>query len=556
MSLSTDRRRAPGGATGVTSIAEFGKLNVWEPIAVLVLLATLAVTGAGWFSADEVPVAQQVGRLASDGTWSVDVDPTAAAVDPDHRFHLLARSDRIEGEVVPYAKHPLYPLLLWPFGAAGPARLPFAVAALAGVAGAVAVSASLRWSRPAFWMAVLGTTLPFHVGVLWAHAPAFGLTGLAALGLCRATEVDRRVRRRWMLVASVALALAVLLRTEALLLGVAVTVALLWRDRADLRQAWSLAVMPAIGAGLAFVVEPWLIELLAGPRSGGSALVATGRDLSVAGRISVLRIMLLEPSVTDAGRAVLRLLGLVLLFTGAGLARSRFDSQRVTVGISVGAVGCYGIAFGAGAAPGLLVAMPLVALAGILVVATRRSGAPVFVIAFGVFASLVVATSYDSGGGGDWGGRYLFVGIPLILVGLVPTLTAAATDPRFRPLLAAAALATLVVQAEVAVDHYSRGSTVEVVDAVAATAAAELNADPDAVVAVSDERLARFLYDRGLRGASFHVPAVWEGEFDELLDRAGVDRIVWIDLGSVGADRPGRLVETHGSVAMRTLVRR
>lgn len=529
---------------------------VWEPIVLLVLLATLAVTGDGWFSADEVPVAQQVSRLTEDGTWSVDVDPAATAIDPEHRFHLLARTDRIDGTVVPYAKHPLYPLLLWPFGAAGPERLPFVVAALAGVGGAVAVSASLRWSRPAFWMAVLGTTLPFHVGVLWAHAPAFGLTGLAALGLSRAADVDRGARRRWVVVASVALAMAVLLRTEALLLGVAVTVALLWRDRADLRRAGSLALLPAIGAGLAFLVEPTLIEVLAGSRSGGSALIASGRDLSVAGRISVLRIMLLEPSVTDAGRAALRLLGLVLLFAGAGLARSRTGSQRAIAGISAGAVGCYAIAFGTGAAPGLLVAMPLVALAGILMVATRRSGAPFFVVAFGVFGSLVVATSYDSGGGGDWGSRYLFVGVPLLLVGLVPTLTAAATDRRLRPLVAAAALATLAVQAEVAVDHYSRESTVEVVDAVRATAATELDADPDAVVAVSDERLARFLYDRGLRGASFHVPADWENEFDELLDRAGVTRIVWIDLGPADQDRPGRLIETHGSVAIRTLVRR
>ncbi|MBT8241680.1 MAG: hypothetical protein KJN63_10675 [Acidimicrobiia bacterium] len=122
--------------------------------------------------------------------------------------------------------------------------------------------------------------------------------------------------------------------------------------------------------------------------------------------------------------------------------------------------------------------------------------------------------------------------------------------------LATAAACALIVHAGLLNDLVNRSDTVETVDSVASTIERTLSSDTGTVAAVSDERLSRFLYDRGVRGPVFHVPPLGEDRFFDLDGLDQIDRVVWVDVGSVGDARPGELVVTHGSVSIRTEVHR
>ncbi len=129
-------------------------------------------------------------------------------------------------------------------------------------------------------------------------------------------------------------------------------------------------------------------------------------------------------------------------------------------------------------------------------------------------------------------------------------------DERGRAVLLAASVCAACVHVGVVNDILGRDATVETVDMVAATVRTEVSNDSQLIVAVSDERLSRFLYDRGVRGRVFHVPPELEGEFLDLQSIRSADRLLWIDLPEEGESRPGSVIETHGSVTIRTEVRR
>jgi hypothetical protein len=263
----------------------------------------------------------------------------------------------------------------------------------------------------------------------------------------------------------------------------------------------------------------------------------------------------IEPTVDVPSAGRLLLPGLLLLVGASVLAsRGRLPDRPLLLVLAAG-VAMYLPAVVSGPVPGFFVAMPLLTIA-LPWLRFSSTFDVVAVTAVGIFGAAVVATSYDQAGGGDWGARYLLIAVPFLLLLVHPALMRMLATGGGRAVVVAGIAAAVLVQAGVLVDVAGRGDTVAVVDDVAATIADLRAADPGLVVAVSDERLSRFLYDRGLRGPSFHVAVEREDGFEGLLENSGTERIAWVDLESTGLDRDGELVETHGSVTIRTAVRR
>jgi hypothetical protein len=310
-----------------------------------------------------------------------------------------------------------------------------------------------------------------------------------------------------------------------------------------------------VGA-MVYLGEPLLRGLLLGSSAVPTSIPSTRAGQHLLGaRLEVLRIMSIEPTAGGSIAGRLLLPGLLLLVGAAVLAsrgRSAGRPLRLVLGIGVA---MYLPAVASGPVPGFFVAMPLLAVA-VPWLRISSSFDAVAATTVGVFGVAVVATSYDQAGGGDWGARYLLVAVPFLLLLVHPALGRMIGTDAGKAVLAAGIAAAVLVQVGVLLDVADRGETVDVVDDVAATMVSLRETDPGLVVAVSDERLSRFLYDRGVRGPSFHVPLDRQDEFKLLLDDAGIGTLAWIDLAGAGVDRGGRLVETHGSVTIRTAVRR
>ncbi|NNF54450.1 MAG: hypothetical protein HKN03_08410 [Acidimicrobiales bacterium] len=520
-----------------------------------VLLLAAAFTTTGWFSADEVVMRQQSTALASTGSWVVPGNTAADAIDPDRQFVLLARSDSAGTEIVPYGKHPALPATLSVFErmAGNPGR--YLPAVLAALAAALFVSASSGWSRLGFWLVGLSSPLLFHVTVLWGHAHALGFSTLALYGVHRVCR-----RRAPDAVGAVSLVAGIvgasLMRSEGLLLGAAVGLAFIVIAAVSKANRYLAALSPlpfaaAIGV---YLGEPVLREWLIGG-SPSPLGPSTGDGLTLASRLSVARIMLIQPSLSGSALGSLRLVGLILLVIASGAAlRRAISADRLRLLALLGAAG-FVLAFAEGPSPALLVTVPLLVVALPWATFTTAFNQVLGVVTVS-FTLAVILTSYDNAGGGDWGARYLFIVVPFLAAMALPAVQRAWLDPRGRSVVVSAAVAAAAMQGGVVLDLMQRDQTVATVDDVAETIRRHTSRQSDWVVAVSDERLARFLYDRGLRGASFFVPLDQEEEFLDLLDLAGADRIIWVDLGSDGDERDVEPSETHGSVSIRTVVRR
>ena len=517
-------------------------------IAIASLLVVVVALTTGWFSADEVVMRKQSDALVA-GSWTVEFNGDAAELDPDSSFALLARSDRIGNEIAPYTKHPAAPVLF----AAGTRLVGASGLYVPGLLSLLATSMlfarRFHWSPVGLWAPVLATTSLFHLSVVWAHLPALVL----ATGACLASFGGKEpLTTRRAFLASFAVVGVALLRSEGLLLGAALSVGLLFsvppQPKARVRT-----ILPLLGALTAYVAEPLARELLFGSAASPlNAPIAYSEASSVVGsRLSVLRVMLIEPSITG-GLGQARLIGLILLVAGSLAVRRRMlgpNSAKAIVGL---AAGMYLVGVFESPIPGLLVAMPALAAALPWISLERRADRGV-AVASAAFAGAVILTSYDNAGGGDWGARYLFIGVPLLLLLVIPAIERMRVTTSGATVVVGLVACALVVQVGIVADIIGRGDTVQTVESVRQSIEAEVALDPGLVVAVSDERLSRFLYDQGLRGRSFHVPSEREDEFDRLV---GPRRVLWVDLGAQAESRTGQTVATAGSVVIRTEVRR
>lgn len=450
----TARRQAvarSGGRLGAAWTAP-----VWAHLAALsvVLVCLMGVVGtSASFSADEGAAILQATSLAEGRGWVVE--HPLPEVDPQGVNYPLELSERGPKGWVPYGKHPLYALLL--AGAHGLGGVPAMVllslagtVAAAGLAGALARRLDPGLVRPAIWVVGLSSPLLFDGYLVIAHT--LGAALAAAATLATIVAIERR-SVRWALAVVPAVAGCVLLRNEGLFMGVALAVvagAVAVRRR-DGRAAAAVAALALVAGGGAHLLDRfWTARVVGGGAVGGSAAPGAGESLGlVEGRVQGLVVTWLTPSYGGrplTGLALFTMLGAIAF--GAYTVHRRPTEGRLIIGSAVvaGAAAVLALLAGPGnVVPGLLLAFPLLA-AGLLLISRRTLGSTSARIVGGVpllFALAVLATQYAKGGGGEWGGRYFALAIPVV----VPFILLALRQQRDRlaPHVARVAVAGLVV---------------------------------------------------------------------------------------------------------------
>jgi hypothetical protein len=415
----------------------------------------MAVVGTSTsFSADEGAAVVQATSLSEGGGWTVP--HPAPEVDPDGVNYPLEFSERGPDGWAPYAKHPVYPLLL-----AGAHRLGGVAAmvllsllgtvAAAGLAGALARRLDPALARPAVWVVGLASPLFFDGYLLIAHTLGAALAAAAVLAAVAA--VDRRSVPVALGVAP-AVAGCVLLRSEGLFVAAALAAVagvVVLKQREGRLAAAVVALGAAVAGGGAFLLDRlWSARLVGSVAATGTAAPAAGDSLGlVEGRIQGFVVTWLTPSYGGRPLTGLALLAMLaaIAFCAVTVRRQPGDERRITRSAAVAAAAAaVALLTGTGnVVPGLLLAFPL-ASAGLLLVSRHTLRSTTARMAAGVsslFVAAVVATQYAKGGGGEWGGRYFALVIPVA----VPVLLLALRDQRDRlaPRVGRMAVAGLVV---------------------------------------------------------------------------------------------------------------
>lgn len=438
---------------------------VWAHLAALgiILLALVPLVGTGSsLSADEGAAIVQAQSLAGGDGWIVE--HPAPELDPTGAHYPLELTEQGSKGRAPFAKHPVYALLL-----AGADRVGATAAmvllslggtlAAAGLAAALARRVDPSLGRPTVWVVGLASPLLFDGFLVIAHT--LGAAAATAAVLFAVVAVERRK-----LVVALGvipcIAVAVLLRNEAVffalgLAAAAAVVALRLRSRAR-----ATALLVAAGALIAAVGahfgERFWVRRLVGPvvapiaTATGSAATGSGGGGFVNGRIRAFLLTWLRPGYTGPRQLTLALTVMVIaVAVGAYVVRRHPGDRRVIVVLCSVAAGAAVLAVATkptNIVPGLLVAFPLM-LAGLLLIRRNQlqtTAAQIGAVTFAVFALAVLATQYTKGGSGEWGGRYFALGLPVLVPVLLLALreTGRALAPVTRR-YATASLATITV---------------------------------------------------------------------------------------------------------------
>lgn len=398
-------------------------LRVHVAALAVVLLALVPVIGThASLSADEGAAIVQAKSLSRGEGWIV-AHP-APQVDPTGIDYPFENADHGARGVAPYAKHPLYPVLLASAGRLGGVT-GMILLSLAGTLVAASLSALMArrldpaLAVPTLWVVGLGSPLLFDGFLAMGHAVGAALAVGAVLLAWRAVE-----RRSVAATAALAptVAAGVLLRTEFVFLALALAAAVGIVGLLGRRVVFpALVAGTAVAAGAAARLgeHAWVARIL-GPAvaaPGGPAALPSG---GLAGRVHGFVITWLTPGYGATGsnqRALLAALA------GVGLAalvvRYRPSEARVVVALSVTAAVAALLALAIqpdNVVPGLLVAFPLLA-AGLLSLRPTHvasSAARLAAATSGLFALAVIATQYQRGGSGEWGGRYFALAVPVV----------------------------------------------------------------------------------------------------------------------------------------------
>ena len=407
-----------------------GSIGVHALGLALVLIALVPLLGrSAQFSADEGAAMAQARLLSEDRGWALDhplpvLDPTNEAFP----LEFADPVDRADGgpAAAPFAKHPSYAVLL-AFADRWGGTTGMVLTSVLGTLLA-ALLAALLASRfepdlgpPTLWVTGLATPLFVDGWVVIAHTLGAALVAGAVLAVL---GVHRRQAAGPLLWVVVTMAGAVLLRNEAVLMGVALVVAtagLAWHTRRWLTGAAAGAVL--VGTVLGREVDGWLSAgVTGGIAHGGSAGV--GGAGFVAGRLSSAFITLLMPSYGSLGvDDIVTLVAVVSLVAVVAIARRRPD-DRAGICLFVGLAMVAAVARAAmtpEVTPGLLVAAPVLTagLAALTLVVRQDAERRWLASTVALFAAAVLATQYATGGSGEWGGRYFAIALPLIVPLLV-----------------------------------------------------------------------------------------------------------------------------------------
>lgn len=399
---------------------------LWAHVAALalLLLALVPLIGtASSFSPDESVVITQARSLNSGDGWIVE--HPFAEVDPEDQFYPLAGSNQGDSGQAPFAKHPVYPLMLAALDSVGGVAAMVVLSVLGTVAAAAFAALLARevtggLERPALWAVGVASPLLLDAYLLIAHSLGAAVVTAATLAVLRAV---RRERPALLMVGgSLLVALGVLLRAEALIFGLAIgaaTVAVGLARRRPALLAWGFALGATAMASA--VLEKWLVSVLIGELPGGVAPPAPEGDFLAArfeGFLNTwLRPTLEVPSAIDLVLVVV----CVLAVAAVAVLRWRAHRPHMLVVLSVVSTGMCAFAVLADlerVVPGLLIAFPLAVFGIGLVdrVSLEPSGRLVLTATAALFIAGVLATQYRVGGSAEWGGRYFALAVPILTV--------------------------------------------------------------------------------------------------------------------------------------------
>lgn len=368
-------------------------------VIVLVVWAWADLDGA--FISDEGSYGAQVLALR-DGSW--DMGYAFRPADPEGAFQPFHAAAVSGEEVVPYLAHPV-----WPTAQHAATRLlgleaglrvlgVIAVIALAVAAWHIALELGPPAAAPwAFWAAAASPVLA-NAWLLWAHAPSAALGALLVLACLRA---DRG--QQWALVAALAAAGSVLLRSEGVLWVGAVAVAVVVAGRSR-RARWTGVALAVAAIGAWKVEDVWA----AGIADGSSAAV-TARDggAGLADRVQGLRIALVDGAIGSEAAKAWALMAIAAVAAALILAwRDRGRLSLFALAVSVAAVGARTVAAPDDPATGLLAAAPALVLALGWLRGARIEHRWV-IAALAVFVAGLAGSIYADGGSIQWGGRFL-----------------------------------------------------------------------------------------------------------------------------------------------------
>lgn len=482
-----DGGSAPAGSQGPAGSAGVRRLwaaPLWAHAVVLAGVLVLAVWAGRpgvAYTSDEGAALLQARVLDATGGWSYTYP--LAAIDPEDRARPFVRGDLGTEALAPYAKHPLYPLVLLGAGRLAGTTGMALTSVLGAVAAAVAAALLARRFTPvldrvALWTCGVASPLFFDAGLILAHTLAAAAAGLAALGAVRVLERDRPGLSPAPLVGmAVAVAVAVLLRSEGVFVGPALAlgaVAAGWR-----RAVTEARVAAVAGTALAATAVAAMADRLALWAIVGEPLptvVDPPPSSWPAGRIQGIVATWFDPSYGDDRAVALTLvLATVLVGVAAAAVRLRPDARTLITGAAVVAAAAYLLRLllhPAGAVPGLAVAFP-VAWAGLWLAGRElldRPAARAITVAAAAVVVAVALTQYPRGGGIEWGGRYFAIALPLAVPPLLEALRRAAErlDGRTRRVTLVAAVVSSLALAGLAVraQREVHGQTRDVLEAM------------------------------------------------------------------------------------------
>jgi hypothetical protein len=341
----------------------------------LLLVALLPLIGPfGSISVDEGAAAHQARILASGDGWST-APPIASLPDGDLVFPI-DNSERTDDGWAPFARHPLYALALtaalWVIGPGGMVLLSMLGTVLAAVAaGRLMASFSTHsMSIVAVWAVGLGSPLLFDAFLLIAHSIAAAALGWAVVHLLvGGAGSEKPIHRTHLLGGAFLLVIAVMLRTEVVMAGGALSAILTVRAiRLRARSEAVLAILTAASVTAGVVLEyVWRssIVLRTPPVTGPGGRLAQSASWW-SDRLDAVTTTVLS-SGPSSGAAALTL-GVLTLLLGAQLLRiasADWLARAAVATLVVGAalVGTFAFQPSVQRVPGLLMATPLVAVA-------------------------------------------------------------------------------------------------------------------------------------------------------------------------------------------------
>lgn len=389
----------------------------------VVLVALLPVIDNGYIAVpDEGVYSAQAANLAEGSWWSERPWPD---LDPDAE-HIPLLDSVVDGDrLVPYSRHPLYPLVLVPGFLLAEQGGMLLISVFGTWAAAVAAGLIGRRLDPSIGLWTLlvtgvGSPLLFDAYTVIAHSLAAACAGFAFLGLERYLADRSWPSLTWALPAVVAM---VLLRSEgtvvALALGAAVTlIGFATSRRANIH--WDQIALGAATAALALITyvldTRWAASIsgVAGYGTDTSELILADRT----GPLDAAWNSLVSPIyVTWINSSAARVLVPVCVILGA--AALAVMPKRSLLSISLltlaAAGGVLQLMDDPNYVTGLFAAFPLLP-AGFLLLRRRQWSRPAvqrgtLTVAFACL--LLLLTIHGGSGTSEWGGRFFHVLLPL-----------------------------------------------------------------------------------------------------------------------------------------------